>query len=493
MLPFIENFWKKNKSINLFLEFLAIIIVVFTSVNSMNGIIMGLIITITIFSFQFLNTSYLNMTYVFVLVLLFINFIFLVLSNSFSLNSASTFKYFYVFCRDILIYVLFFYLILKRLDIFTGILKRNLIDRIAFIFLLMGIVYLILPIGHIDFNLKLGSFKQIFNFVFLFFIGRMLAFSESFNENSIKKLSRLIISLGVIFSVYGIMEIFILPYFLGMDPLLFFGGDKYLSLMFGANSDIYGGGTINISGLTGNFYSPAFGMSIRRASSLLIDPVALSFFLSFVLVLNFCYSKTKVLNTILISSCLILTLGKGGILTSLVSITFWALVRFKKIGKLVAFLTFGISAGLFTLFLRTDSSVMDHLNGLTNGVKDFIEYPLGKGLGSSGNLATLVAGSNNNNLISGGESTVGSLLSQIGILGGLLFILLIVLLMLRIKAIKFTNDNQNQLKIFLSGLLMGGFSASLFSEGVFQFNALGLLFLFIAAMISVSEKSKKFF
>lgn len=246
------------------------------------------------------------------------------------------------------------------------------------------------------------------------------------------------------------------------------GYDKFLMSVKGADKWM-----IN-SGVLGSFYSWDFysylGISIRRLAGLnYIDPVVFGQFLAFPATYYMVNKKYFLMSVfiVLISLCI----SKGGMLAFLIACylhladSFFA--RLSVFFKALSLGAIILIISIIDISALNVQSIINHLQGLYSGIAVFLSNPFGIGIGMAGNYAGLYLGNTGV-----GESFLGTLLAQIGILGVFLYLLMISIT-IRIKSI---DPFWLSIKYASIALII----CSVLSESAITFSATALV-LFIAA------------
>lgn len=192
--------------------------------------------------------------------------------------------------------------------------------------------------------------------------------------------------------------------------------------------------------LPGRFYTTFLsGNYIQRMASIYYEPVNLSYLLAGTAALMMCIKKMERKWFTFIFLCVgsLLTFGKGGLLLGglLFGITFCQIFfeqltcHFPK-KKILAICFGGILVALVAVsiwyYVFIGGTAVLHFMGIFESIPFILKSPLGYGLGMGGNIgaATNSYAENISLLQSGGESGLMSMFFQLGIGGGLYFIIL---------------------------------------------------------------------
>lgn len=262
--------------------------------------------------------------------------------------------------------------------------------------------------GAVDVYTKLVCFRQLVTPVVLVIYGRALRL----NYDEIVDYTIFVVKLGFYQAIFGLIERFIL------------GDEFWLAINISALFENKGFSKWVLSGLPGNYYSYDFyysiGDSIKRLVGVTTDPLLTVHYLALCLVILIFSSKNEYANSnimyIILLVATILTLSKGGLLIIVVAYIYKASMK----NKILAYMCGIIAMSVLFIIIQSDllRTIAIHILGVTSA---FVNVSLfGQGLGTSGNLASLGAGS-----LTAGESFWGMILGQIGIVGLILFCFMI--------------------------------------------------------------------
>lgn len=296
------------------------------------------------------------------------------------------------------------------LYIIKYILIRKKINRemLFCIISIMSLLMLLVLYGSGKLMGQLTSFRQLY-LPFLFY-----AFGQStrINKDKFKDICRVYLKLCFWTIIFGYIEMIMGAKL--WTPL----GLKYYAKVKGNEAFINGG--LYKSFFTYDF----FGIKLRRMASFLVDPVILGQLLSFGFLISvFCKDiykneKEKTYMIVIISSGLILTWAKGGIVIAIVAFCFLlGKVQNKKGLSILLLATAGFAFIIFAYqSIQNELSGSAHINGLISGLKTFLKHPFGTGIGSAGNMADAYGGFGYQ-AVAGDESYIGSMLAQTGVIG----------------------------------------------------------------------------
>ena len=191
------------------------------------------------------------------------------------------------------------------------------------------------------------------------------------------------------------------------------------------------------SGLPGNFTFYDLGFPVRRMVSALADPTLFSHFLALPAIITLAAGEAlgvrrRRLLLITFLAGIGLSFGRGGMLTFAVGAGVWyASLRGAIPWRWIAGL--GLAGIFVTLALPGDgnlfafhekSSGAIHLRGLFENMAALREAPLGRGLGTAGNLAKVFGDLDATR--GAGESFIGALVYQLGVPGLILWVTLLL-------------------------------------------------------------------
>lgn len=364
--------------------------------------------------------------------------------------------------KEIMLYLFvlknFFSKKVKRLD------KRLFIITIAFVVLVTGSFVL----SSASFYAKTISIRQLFlPFVCLYF-----GFFVKLTKRQKKRLFDLIIYFGIVVAILGLLEFFFIKDALWIKlPIAKYQANK------GAEFDLYRGVPLNF--YTWDFKG-FFGVVVRRLVSIFGDPLITGhyLFMCFALVSLSSFKSKKLLKFLFLITA-ILTFSKGVLVCLLVFIIANYLARIKNYKRfkktIFILLVFSLIAFPVAVVLLNNifpnSSIIIHLNGFINGLLN--SSILGEGIGKAG---VMVSVKTNIERLTG-ESYIGVLSSQIGLVGlalYLAFMVLVLFILFRFFIIR------HQRFIFVSVVLLASVVLeSFFSESSVGIIATGLYFVFV--------------
>lgn len=174
----------------------------------------------------------------------------------------------------------------------------------------------------------------------------------------------------------------------------------------------------------GAFYTWDLGFRYRRMVSFMAEPVILGQLFAFALIISMLYKnifdnrKVKIMAIFLLLMGLILAMAKGGIIIALFAFAFslGKIYKDKRISYIakMGFMVILIVGVAYVFRPGSTSNGAFHLAGLTENMINLPQYLFGRGIGSVGNLGYSYGG---RTLIANGESFIGAVIGQMGIIG----------------------------------------------------------------------------
>ena len=221
-----------------------------------------------------------------------------------------------------------------------------------------------------------------------------------------------------------------------------------------------------LDGIPANWFAYLDGTPVRRLVSTFVEPTTLAIFLALALGLAAAVrpktrSGTRGLWWVgvgVILTALVLTIGKAGWAIAGVIVVVAAMRTTRGnavwvIGVGVVFGALTLSVGLLTPF---GNNLGLHLQGLASGIGHMIERPLGSGLGSTGFWGDI--------RFVGTDSTVGTIASQVGVVGAGLWITWLATLGYHILPERRHGDPRASIRWVLGGGILAFLLASFVSE-----------------------------
>ncbi len=325
------------------------------------------------------------------------------------------------FLKEILVYI----------TIIRSFLRKRKVDKIEICSIIALFVLVVYLIFRMDFSMTtIASFRQL-SIPFIFYLfGR----SVRLQKGNFIEIIRFFVKICIFSVLFGLFQIIIGPSF--FDKL---GMKNYMLLKYGMVS-VYGKYCVPDSMMSYDLMKFT-GKIYYRMASILVDPVILSQILALAFVLvSFDYSlkltseNKKKIYSILLAVGILATMGKGGIVIAILAWVFiWGKENRQR--KVLSYALYA-AAGLMCLTIlvgSSDGSSVDmHFRGLTDSISVLKENPLGKGIGTEGNMAALY-GADTETI---GESFVGALMAQMGIVGVFLYAFFIWELYIKYRKIR---------------------------------------------------------
>lgn len=251
---------------------------------------------------------------------------------------------------------------------------------------------------------KLASIRQII----IPFILILIGLNGSLNKNQFIAFKKNLIKLVFTITIFGFFEIF-------FEIWHVFDLTNYFE---SKNIPVYGLDNLDFYNYPVFFVEPIFH-GIKRMSSTLLDPINFGHILTFVLsLLIFDKSlnlsrKFRTLIILFFSVALILTFSKGAILQLFLVFLF----TYTRISVGIKLIILSILVYLMIFISDFHDGVKIHLEGIKNAIESTTLF--GHGLSKTGNQASLFSEQS----IDIGDTFIGSILGQIGLLGLLLWLL----------------------------------------------------------------------
>ncbi|MGE7880166.1 hypothetical protein [Peribacillus muralis] len=432
---------------------------------------MGLWITLA-----YILKSNVKSVYFIFLISIFQNFITIILMGPLNISAAYYLQYYKEFFLILLIAYLFLFKSKKNASF-------NPIDLVSFL-IIFYMIAISLWVSDGSLFGKMASLRQIIIPFLFYLLGKHIIMSSG----ELKKFTKKVIGLGIILVTFGVFEGYIYPTFWqDMKVINFFlarRGEELLTFIFGVPLSFY---THDFQTITGG--------PVRRIASFVANPPVLGHILGFMTVFLLFSRKElngKRLTLIFLTMGLLLTLGKGGLLTVLVGAFFYVLLVLRK--PLITYLlgcalTIGVIAYLKIVFEHQLSGAK-HVAGFTDNIIVALKHPLGSGLGTSGNLSQLY---NQSATVGTGESFSGLVMGQLGLIGFLFFFLFFTFIMINLLRLMKTFKSDRYLYTFIGALFsivcaifVGGFV----TESAISFTSAGIP-LFLSSVVINNYKELK--
>jgi len=269
---------------------------------------------------------------------------------------------------------------------------------------------------------NLLSFRQLMIIPLFYSFGRFFV-----NRVDFSRIKRVFFLIMILVCFSGYIERFIL--YDQQERFWIFAGIGEYMKMKGLE-----GWSFGIGGTPGSFYTVDLrGVGnidhLRRMASLLFaEPTIFGQFL--VMPILYCIFARKRVWAPVFAGALLASLSKGGLLAVLLALIFYYVQNKRNAIVSAVILVGGLAliVGIVSLafFSSSFASVAVHLIGLADNFHNLLQFPFGRGVGSAGNWAVLASyGNESTEEIGSGESYLGTLIGQLGIVGlafyGLLF------------------------------------------------------------------------
>ncbi|NQW26869.1 MAG: O-antigen ligase domain-containing protein [Flammeovirgaceae bacterium] len=293
------------------------------------------------------------------------------------------------YVKEIMLLVMLIAYFLYKKDIFKHPFRLIFLDKLILIFTLLCIVFTILPIGPIDPFEKMVYLKNILYFPLAYFLGRNspLIFVQ------LRPLLYIIVSIGVLASIVAIFES---------------AFDIHLHTLIGYSEYNFEVKNIKPTGNYGLTWTFENGYQEKRFGSFFADPLELAasmlltFSTALILFLSSKFNNNKTLYfglALLILLVFFIASSRSAGLALLLMVLFIAvLLRYYRLliliftsvsGLLIYIFYFSspdLQFYLIDTFTFQNSSSVGHLIEWLKAIESIYEYPLGIGLGTSGNL-----------------------------------------------------------------------------------------------------------
>lgn len=349
-------------------------------------------------------------------------------------------------------------------------LKKKKIQRYELLFISFGILLMesfIISDGEV--YAKILTIRQMLLPFVCYFFGKEI----SLNNDSIRKIVKIIIYASLVTAVLGFIEFFVLGDMIWLKlPLQKYQENK--KTVF----ELYNGVPLNF--YTWDYYW-IINRVVRRLVSLFADPLITGHYLLLgaILAKNYIRKRNKkIIICIVLLVAALLTLSKGVYISVLIFIFMYLLrnmkyLDIKIICSLVIMIIIGGFGFIYNFVVRymNTSSVVIHMNGLLEGIENLSLF--GYGIGKAG-VITAKVGEISENLAA--ESYIGVLAVQLGSVGTIFFVGFFVII-----AFKLIKKYKNTHKIiFLDSacLVIAVIVEAFFSESSIGIIATGMYFVF---------------
>jgi hypothetical protein len=384
---------------------------------------------------------------------------------------------FFVALKEIVLIILMAYLAHHSLK-----LERLSPDVFAMFFALIYTFYLIRAgIGVAE----IVSYREGVVMVGFYFVGRFLS-REGVSFVEVLRVTGAIVFIVVLFGYF--------EYFLGGGGFWgFWGGVEYLNSKFSA-----GGGELirSIGGVPHNWYTYVDDRHYRRMVATVGDATSFGRYVSFFIVAYiFCKKDMRgaqwTVCWVLAVGGLFLSLGRGGMIMSMLGIfVFFYRKRRYRLVVIPGAIFATVVLSQVSAFSFSDANSVRHIAGLTEGFFSAVANPYGKGLGASGQLASLYSEVDHEDLV--GESYIGSLGVQMGFAGLLGYTLWMLSLVMQFNKVSKSSVEEGVRGkcAMMVALLLGIYITSFFANSAVAPISSGLIFLCAGLLLGGKNKAK---
>ena len=431
-------------------------------------IILFLIFSCSIY-FALRHKSYLIYWFLFIVVIQ--NLILILFSNYISSIYCSLFS----IIKEMMLYLSLFF------SVYNKKVKFKIKSKMHFTFLSILVVLILKNLFFT--SASIISALLFCRFLFLPFVCLYVGKNLLVKKNETKKILKNVLTFSIIIAFSSVIEY----YCLGDEFWSTIGYTSYAINVKGNNASSI------INGVTINFYTWDFSEKpLRRFVSIIADPLAASFivFLGANLIFTKCVNLKKkdcifnynVIIFLFLFCCSVLFFSKAifvMMLMTLILVIYFKKIIPKSIMKVIGILGIFIGAAyLYKNVINSNNitSTYNHLMGLVNGFS--INNLFGKGLGTAGASVAMLS----NAKVEVGESFIGALFYQLGVVGTIAYIGLI---MLHLNKLVFSyKKTKNNFCLFSCISLISIFICSIFSESAISLMGTGIYFI----LIGICEK-----
>lgn len=378
------------------------------------------------------------------------------------------------------------YLGLGRL--LSATLHLNWVDMLALVYLLfLGMLF---PLETaIPLEIRVAGIRSLALLPTLYLLGRWLHHSRF----DLSSLSRLFVDAAILFALFGLLEALILP----ETFWLAIGHEEFYLMKEGR---------IPRGSLYLNMYFWDLGSPIRRIASITGDPLLSSYTMLYgTLLLGFWMralypQKLRVghLVALVTLAATVLTFSRGAVVSLLTGVITLALSLQNSwiFGFLLIVGTLSVVSvvWLFGDTLLEVFSGLSHVEGLQSGLAAGLDHPFGIGIGLSSNVAANRAGALGElqSIQAGGDSFLGSVAAQIGIIGAILaysvFFAIVICLYQQRKHLRQAGAPQIWFYTATISILTGLVFTSVVNESGFSYSGSGLIFMASGLLVSSAKE-----
>lgn len=293
------------------------------------------------------------------------------------------------------------------------------IDKLILSFLLLNLLYLVIPLGSFPLYQKLMAFRNISFLVFVYGIGRFMDTSKVYINELFSFVGLVGIAAGILvigefltnthfqtitgYATYN-------AYYFGQEPSGQYGlswtfenesGYKRFASFFANPLDHAAATVITISMLLALTISSKIKIQFNQFTILILLATLASITFAFSRAAFVSYCMVIYVYSLVTNNRLVLKWANYALITGFVILVFF--------GK-------DIYEHLIETVLLKDNSSLTHVADWVNGIESIISHPFGIGLGESGRVSVY------DNLQTGGENALIIIGVQVGIIGMLLYL-----------------------------------------------------------------------
>ncbi len=298
--------------------------------------------------------------------------------------------------------------------VLSGRISIDKTDMLCGVYLLYCIFHFAFLSGEIPLGFRLAGFRALAILPCIYLLGRWV-FRRG-EEGISLRFGRLYLGVAMAVAVVGIAEFFFAP-----DSFwIAIGQPEFYMMKVGFEGDD--------GSLYGNMYASFGDFFLRRAASLIADPIMSTYFIVFGMFVFTFVKPTSRLKWLVLCMGAAVCMGRSAILTFFAGVTEFYLHK----RRIIPFGWFSILAvvalvAIPLLPVPTETLVNylgTHYKGLANAMEIVKEKPLGSGIGSASNLVAslLSALGEEASDMAVGDTFIGSLVAQIGLPGLGLFL-----------------------------------------------------------------------
>jgi hypothetical protein len=395
------------------------------------------------------------------------------------------------YSKEIVILTFLLTLFITRKEFFQISWNWHFMDRLFILFILLSLIYLIVPIGEASFINKAVYFKNILLFCLMYFFGRI----STFSFKSWRKVFKIVFIISTIAFIVVVFE-------KTLDTHLHhhIGYAKY-------NLDFNDIEMKGYYGLTWTFeadggqkrFGSIFSDPLEFSASLLLSlSAAIIFFLS----VPHSNNKTKYFILILITIISLALAYSRASFVAFIAMLFFMGIALKFYRLIISGIIIVAAFSLYIIFfapqetkffvedtlLFQNSSSITHLIDWFNGIDAMIENPMGLGLATSGNIRGV-----EEDLRVGGENQFLIFGVQLGIIGLLIYTLLYIFsIIYSLKAFRLAKTREDQIIPFVASTVKFGLLLPLFTSNAEAYLYISFLsWWMVGYSINIYQANKK--